>query len=94
MAIWNILRPFDNIYGLLAWCVVIWYIFSGFWYHVPRQIWQPWSQVCLRSRSLITKCWKNGLLATIGKADKEIDKNPVKTGSPVDDKNDDNKSHF
>jgi hypothetical protein len=30
MAIWNILRPFGIIYSLLAWFVVIWYIFSVF----------------------------------------------------------------
>jgi hypothetical protein len=27
MTIWNILRPFDIIYGRFVWLVVIWYIF-------------------------------------------------------------------
>jgi hypothetical protein len=55
MATWNILQTFGIFYDHLVHFVFIWYIFpvwvhfSGlgtffrFWYHVPRKIWQPWS---------------------------------------------------
>jgi hypothetical protein len=41
MAIWNILRPSGTFYGHFGNSVVIWYIFSPFWYIVSRKIWQP-----------------------------------------------------
>jgi hypothetical protein len=41
-AIWNVLWIFGIFYNHLVRFVFIWYIFSGFWYRVPRKIWQPW----------------------------------------------------
>jgi hypothetical protein len=41
MAVWNILQTFGIFYDHLVHFVSIWYIFSRFWYHVPRKIWQP-----------------------------------------------------
>jgi hypothetical protein len=45
MAIWNILRTFEIFYDQLVHFVLIWYIFSRFWYHEPRKIWQPCSKL-------------------------------------------------
>jgi hypothetical protein len=44
MTIWNILRPFDIIYGLLGVVCGTLLIFSRFGAFGPRQIWQPWSR--------------------------------------------------
>jgi hypothetical protein len=41
MAIWNMLRTFGKCYDHLVHFVLICYIFSRFWYHVPTKIWQP-----------------------------------------------------
>jgi hypothetical protein len=45
MTIWNILRPFGFIYGLLVpiFCGYLVYIFQ-FGMFGPRNIWQPWWQ--------------------------------------------------
>jgi hypothetical protein len=39
--IWSILRPI----GIFMPILVIWYIFSPFWYVAPRKIWQPWYEL-------------------------------------------------
>jgi hypothetical protein len=36
-----ILWPFEIFYGHSGQFMTIWYIFSGFWYHGQRIIWQP-----------------------------------------------------
>jgi hypothetical protein len=41
MAIGNILRTFGLFYDRSVHFVFIWYIIFLFWYHAPRQIWQP-----------------------------------------------------
>jgi hypothetical protein len=41
LATWFILLPFTEFYGHLVNVVVDWYIYSPFWYIVPRKIWQP-----------------------------------------------------
>jgi hypothetical protein len=38
--IWEILWPFGKFFVNLV-------HFSGFWYHVPRKIWQPWVKYAL-----------------------------------------------
>jgi hypothetical protein len=43
MAIWNILWTLGIFYDHLVHFMLNCYIFSRFWYHVPRKIWQPWS---------------------------------------------------
>jgi hypothetical protein len=39
--IWDIFRTFGIFYGHLGYFCVHLVHFSGFWYHVPRKIWQP-----------------------------------------------------
>jgi hypothetical protein len=39
--IWSILLPFDIFYDHLVYFVVIWLVFSPFWYIIQRKIWQP-----------------------------------------------------
>jgi hypothetical protein len=52
MAIGNILWPF----GICIPIVVICYIFSPFWYVVPREIWQPCLRVtCYNEANLAAK---------------------------------------
>jgi hypothetical protein len=44
-AIGKILRTFGKFYDPLLYFVLIRCIhFSGFWYHVPTEIWQPWRE--------------------------------------------------
>jgi hypothetical protein len=37
------LRQFGIVYDLIRYILWLFYIFSPFWYDVPRKIWQPWS---------------------------------------------------
>jgi hypothetical protein len=43
VTILSILRPFGIFCGHLVYFMVVWYIFSPFWYDAARKIWQPWS---------------------------------------------------
>jgi hypothetical protein len=44
MAIWNILQTFWIIYDHFGTFCVHLVHFSPFWYHAPRNTWQPWLQ--------------------------------------------------
>jgi hypothetical protein len=49
-AILYILRSFGNL-------LVIWHMFSPFWYIVRRKIWQPWSSLTEKqTKLLLSEC--------------------------------------
>jgi hypothetical protein len=54
MDIWYILGPFGIFCGHSVYFILVWHIFSQFWYVVPRKIWQP--------LNLISRKLKGGIM--------------------------------
>jgi hypothetical protein len=65
MAIRSILRPFVIFCSNLVQFMVIWHLFSPFWYVVPRKIWQHWPEVSVltNERNIGPTTWEVSIRA-------------------------------